>query len=568
VIGGVLRRAAMDYDGNLHVFGEMVALLCGDEHCLLRADGRFASAIDVEKYFNILLHDHAFKLLCGYPMSAFPREGDADAFRDICTLHTSVIPTENYRPSADVDRLERTIATLQQKAFSLSFEVRERMLVEQALKDVNFDRLTGLPNRSVFLDRLGTEIKKANRTSLPLALIFLDLDHFKEINDTLGHALGDMLLEQVGQRISAHVRDSDTVARLGGDEFTVILSQLHDPDAVTEVTQKILQSLEKPFHLNAQIAYITASIGITLYPNDADSVGELLRNGDQAMYVSKESGRNRFTYFTRSMQDAAQNRMSLSNELRGALAGNQLRIAYQPIVDLVSGAVRKAEALLRWQHPVRGLVSPADFIPIAEHTGMIDGIGSWVFREAALRARQWRAVEADFQLSVNVSPAQFYKSVRSDPGWLGHWDKFVPLGEDAPAGMVVEITEGLLLDASSAVIAQLLAFRDAGIQVSLDDFGTGYSSLSYLRKFDIDYLKIDQSFVVNLASNSDDRALCEAIIVMAHKLGLKVIAEGVETQRQADFLRDAGCDYGQGFLYSPALPPDEFEAMLRRCHQA
>jgi diguanylate cyclase (GGDEF)-like protein len=566
VIGSAIRCAANDEngkEGRVRVFGEMVALLCGEEHCKTQLRGPYVAALKVERFFNILQQHRAFSLLCGYPISAFPREQDAAPFREICNLHDHVIPTESFNAETSIEQLQRTVAELQQKAFSLAIEVNERLQLEQALRDVNFDRLTGLPNRSVFMDRLETEIRKASRIRLPLALIFLDLDNFKEINDTLGHDLGDQLLVQVGQRICAHVREGDTVARLGGDEFTIILAQLHDLNGVTLAAQNILQNLENPFQLGSEVACITASIGITLYPDDADTAGELLRNADQAMYASKDHGRNRLTYFTRSMQEAAQARMLLTNELRGALAGNQLRILYQPIVDLDTGRIRKAEALLRWQHPVRGLISPDEFIPIAERTGLIDEIGTWVFCQAAMQSRRWRSHDKEFQISVNVSPAQFYKSTKNDLSWLKHWSQLNTPPDDGAPGLVVEITEGLLLDASSAVTNQLLAFRDAGIQVSLDDFGTGYSSLSYLRKFDIDYLKIDQSFVINLEREPDNLALCEAIIVMAHKLGLKVIAEGVETRCQSDILRDAGCDYAQGFLYSRPLPAAEFETLLK-----
>ena len=562
VIGGIILNAAAGHQGNVCVFGEMVAILCGEQYDSLHSDGKHAAAIQVEKCFNKLLTHHSFSLLCGYPMDAFPRQEDAGAFHEVCGLHTSVIPTEQYNATASIDHLQRTIASLQQKAFSLVSEVNERLVIEQALREVNFDKMTGLPNRSVFQDRLQMEIRRSHRDKTSFALLFIDLDHFKEINDTLGHHTGDLLLRQVAQRLLASVRENDTVARLGGDEFTIILSELADPETAGEVAEHILQYLLAPFHLGSDVAHISASIGITLCPQDAANVGELLRNADQAMYASKDRGRNRVTYFTRSMQVAAQRRRRLTNELRRAVPGKQLRLFYQPIVDLANGRIYKAEALVRWQHPVRGIVGPAEFIPIAEHTGMIVDIGEWVFHEAAVHAARWRKLQPDFQISINVSPAQFQRKRVSEFGWAQFLHKGKAWQKDLPMGIAVEITEGLLLDASSAVISQLLAFRDAGIQVSLDDFGTGYSSLSYLRKFDIDYLKIDQSFVLDLDVNSNNLALCEAIIVMAHKLGLKVIAEGVETGSQRDLLATAGCDFGQGYLFSKAIPPQEFEALL------
>ncbi|MCX7173596.1 MAG: EAL domain-containing protein [Proteobacteria bacterium] len=423
----------------------------------------------------------------------------------------------------------------------------------------NFDPLTGLPNRRMLHDRIDQELKKAHRAGLPMALLFLDLDHFKEINDTLGHDIGDMLLKDAALRISSCVRETDTVARLGGDEFTATLGELEDPGSVDRVAQDILRKLSEPFLLGDEKAYVSVSIGITLYPEDATGIEPLLKNADQAMYAAKSQGRNRYSYFTPSMQEAAQTRMRLAVDLRGALVDDQFMVYYQPIVELATGSIHKAEALIRWRHPQRGLVSPTEFIPIAEDTGLIVDIGDWVFREAARQALQWRASHhPEFQISVNKSPVQFQSGRSSQAAWFDHLQALDLPGQS----IVVEITEGLLLDANAAIFDQLLAYRDEGIQVSLDDFGTGYSSLSYLKKFDIDYLKIDQSFVRNLTPASDDMALCEAIIVMAHKLSIKVIAEGVETEQQRDLLAAAGCDYGQGYLFSRPLPAAQIEALL------
>ncbi len=563
-IGNVIHQASLHHQGRVFVFGEMVAILCAGSHCSLNAIGKHDAAIRVERYFNALQRHYTFSLLCAYPLNAFPSAADAPMFDEVCTLHTEVLPAESYDPGAKVQTLQRTIAALQQQAYSLSTEVHDRLQIEQALREVNVDRLTGLPNRNVFQDRLEMDIKKAHRSGLPLALLFIDLDHFKEINDTMGHQVGDLLLKQVGQRLQAYVRESDTVARLGGDEFTITLGELHNIDTVTDVAQKIRNDLAKPFRLGNELAYISASVGITLYPRDASNAVELLRNADQAMYQAKDNGRNRFTYFTSSMQEAAQARMSMSNELRRALDDGQLHLYFQPIVDMVSGRIRKAEALVRWQHPDLGRVSPTDFIPIAEHTGLIVGIGNWVFGEALAHARRWRTYDEHLTINVNVSPAQFYQSNGEN---CRHWlteHSFDLNGSNGAPEVGLEITEGLLLAASSTVMKQMLAFQQAGIKISLDDFGTGYSSLSYLRKFNLDFLKIDKSFVYNLEHDAANVALCEAIIVMSHKLGLKVIAEGVETMPQFQVLRDAGCDYGQGYLFGTPLPPDEFEHLLRQ----
>jgi len=437
----------------------------------------------------------------------------------------------------------------------------------------NFDTLTGLPNRHMFHDRLAQDIKKAHRAGLKTALLFIDLDKFKEVNDTLGHSMGDILLQEAARRISGCVRETDTVARLGGDEFTVILAELDDTGSVERIAENILKSMAKPFQLGDETAYVSASIGITLHPVDATEVEDLLKNADQAMYTSKNGGRNRYSYFTQSMQQAAQARLRLINDLRGALASGQFRVYYQPIVDLASGRIIKAEALVRWQHPARGLVNPAEFIPLAEETGLIVEIGDWVFREAARQLKHWGALcNTRFQVSVNMSPVQYaglQVSINLSPVQFGSdglckaWCAYLQeLGLPAQS-MVIEITEGLLLNAESNVTDKLLGFRDAGMQVAIDDFGTGYSALSYLKKFDIDYLKIDQSFVRDLVADPDDRALSEAIIVMAHKLGLKVIAEGVETEEQRKLLANAGCDYAQGYLFSRPVPAEAFEELLK-----
>lgn len=443
-------------------------------------------------------------------------------------------------------------------------DITEKKLSEELIwKQANFDTLTGLPNRRMFRDRLAQEVKKSDRTNLPLALLLIDLDRFKEVNDTLGHDMGDILLQEAARRFLSCVRESDTVARLGGDEFTFILSELPaDIRHVEDIAQKIIDNLSEPFYLGNEIVHVSASIGITLYPNDAGDLETLLKNADQAMYVAKNKGRNRYSYFTQSLQESAQARLRLTNDLRGALSAGQFRVYFQPVVDLSTERIHKAEALIRWQHPERGMVNPVEFIPLAEDSGLINEIGDWVFRESARWAKQWsQKFGDDFQVSVNMSPIQFRAEGKVfAETWLHHLQELQLPGKN----IVIEITEGLLLNAESDIIDKLLVFRDAGIQVAIDDFGTGYSSLSYLKKFDIDYLKIDQSFVRNLATDPNDLALSEAIIVMAHKLGLKVIAEGVELEGQRDMLAAAGCDYAQGYLFSKPVPPEQFEALLQR----
>jgi diguanylate cyclase (GGDEF)-like protein/PAS domain S-box-containing protein len=424
----------------------------------------------------------------------------------------------------------------------------------------NYDSLTLLPNRRLFRDRLDHELRKAQRDQHIVALMFIDLDHFKEINDTLGHHLGDQLLIEAGKRIQRCVRESDTVARLGGDEFTVILPDLGDFSDIERIARCLLQSLSDDFRLGLEQVYISASVGITVYPNDATDIEDLIKNADQALYAAKNGGRNRFHYFTTSMQETAQARMRLVTDIRHALAANEFMVYYQPVVDLESGKICKAEALLRWKHAKQGFISPATFIPIAEDTGAINELGDMVFMQAAMKTKYWQTTyDANFQVSINKSPVQFRSDGEGHNHWLEHLEAMGMKG----SSIVVEITEGLLLHADAEITDKLLRFRDAGIQVAIDDFGTGYSSLSYLKKFDIDYLKIDQSFIQNLTLQSPDFALCEAIVVMAHKLGLKVIAEGVETEQQRDLLKNIGCDFAQGYLYSRPVPPEEFDALLR-----
>lgn len=429
---------------------------------------------------------------------------------------------------------------------------------ELVWRHANLDALTGLPNRRLFRERLDVDLRKAHRNGRQLSLLFIDLDGFKQVNDLFGHDAGDLLLMEATYRIKGCVRETDTVARLGGDEFTVVLTDLENTDHVEFVCQKILASLSRPFQMGKEFAYISGSIGVVLSPLDATTSDELVRKADQAMYAAKNSGKNQFSYFTQSMDEKAHMRLRLTNELRHALQAGQLSVHYQPVVHLAHGNIVKAEALLRWQHPKLGAVEPSTFIPLAEQAGLISSIGDWVFREAATWSKRWsEQTGMPFQIGVNKSPLQFMSHER-ESDWLAYLSDLGLPG----SSISIEITEGLLLHAAPNITDQLLEYRDAGIQVAIDDFGTGYSSMAYLQKFDIDYLKIDQSFVRDIETNVSNRTIAETIIMMAHKLGLQVIAEGIETQEQLDCLLEAGCDYGQGFLFSRPVPASEFEQML------
>ncbi|WP_460507954.1 putative bifunctional diguanylate cyclase/phosphodiesterase [Hydrogenophaga soli] len=438
----------------------------------------------------------------------------------------------------------------------------EALIWQQA----HFDTLTGLPNRRMLRDRLDEHLQRCTRLGQPLAIMFIDLDHFKEVNDTLGHDRGDQLLVQAAQRIARCMGPANTVARMGGDEFTVLVTDLAPglpPSTLLhQRLQSLLDDLAQVFDLGPDQVFVSASVGVALYPTDGEQADDLLKHADQALYAAKTAGRNRYRFFTPVLQEAAQTRARLDLDLRNALAEGQLEVVFQPIVELATGRVHKAEALLRWHHPTRGDVSPAQFIPIAESNGQIVPIGDWVFRQVAQQVARWRrTLHPQFQVGVNKSPVQFHRHLATGQG---DWAALVEqLGLDG-SSLAVEITEGLLLDTSAAVTDILSRMRAQGMAVSLDDFGTGYSSLTYLQKLDIDYIKIDRSFVCNLRPGATELALCKAMIVMAHELGIRVVAEGVETEEQCTLLKQAGCDFAQGYWLARPLPVAEFESFWHR----
>jgi diguanylate cyclase (GGDEF)-like protein len=424
----------------------------------------------------------------------------------------------------------------------------------------NYDPLTNLPNRRLFRDRLEQGIRLALRGKTALALLFIDLDHFKEVNDTLGHQRGDELLAEAARRIRICVRDSDTVARLGGDEFTVILGEVEDLGSVAGIAQKILTALDQPYQLGKEQAFVSGSVGIAIYPHDASDAMGLLKKADHAMLAAKQQGRNRFSYFTDEMLQAAQARMQLMSDLHRGLAANEFFVVYQPVVELATGRIDKAEALVRWNRPGEGSLGPAEFLPVAEETGLIRPIGDWVFQQATAQAKRWRAsVNPRLQISVNRSQAQFLAEGPDDDDWVD-WLGKINLPGDAIA---IEIAENLLFRVSEIMSDKLVRLRDAGVHLAIDGFGTGFSSLADLKRFDIRYLKIARSLVGRLDTDASVLAVSEAIVVMAHKLGLTVIAEGVETEVQREILVRIGCDYGQGNAFASPLSEQEFEVLLR-----
>lgn len=429
---------------------------------------------------------------------------------------------------------------------------------EHIWRQAYHDHLTGLPNRQMFQVRLQKAMAEASEHNKEFALIFLDLDLFKDVNDTLGHDVGDLLLKEASNRLLSCVRESDTVARIGGDEFTVIVVDVPNQRVVERICEQILIEIAQPYHFGENTVSVSASIGITMYPEDARDAGELLKNADMAMYAAKECGRNQYCFFLPAMSEAIQARILFSQNLQTAIAENQFVLYFQPIMNMQTNEVVKFEALIRWRHPELGLVPPSEYIPFAEDSGLIVDIGHWVFHAAIRQVRKWQAQGYDYQLSINVSPAQFYANGLNSDYWL---DQIKRAGI-ATSNLVIEITERVLLEDSPLITQNLRDFRAAGIQIALDDFGTGFSSLTYLKRYPIDLIKIDQSFVRNLAPGSEDLALCEAMIVMAQKLGLEVIAEGVEGPQQESLLLEAGCVLGQGYLYSPPIPDQELEFWL------
>lgn len=443
---------------------------------------------------------------------------------------------------------------------ALILDITERKKSEALIwQQANFDSLTQLPNRAMLQDRMAQELAKAKRNNHKLAILFIDLDKFKEVNDTLGHDIGDLLLVQATQRILRCVRDSDTVARMGGDEFVVLMPELRDAIRASNVAQKLIETLRNPFVLGGKEAVVSASIGIAVYPDDAIDEQGLLKCADQSMYVSKDKGRNQFVFFTRDMEIRSQRRSIVLSHLRNALHKKELYLSFQPIFDLTAQRFHKAEALLRWRSPELGDVTPVEFIPLAEESGLIIEIGEWVFDEAVRWVKYWRdSLQVDIQVGVNKSPVQFSREASAYGKWAG---KLAALG--LPGNCItMEITEGMLMEANADIKSTLFMYRNAGIEVAIDDFGTGYSSLAYLRYFDIDYLKIDKSFISKLSPGSNDLILTQAIIAMAHALGLRVVAEGVETQEQLTLLVNSGCDFAQGYFLSRPITPTQFEALL------
>ncbi|MGO1461661.1 MAG: EAL domain-containing protein [Marinobacter sp.] len=434
---------------------------------------------------------------------------------------------------------------------------------QQLLRQANYDILTGLPNRMLALDRLKLALAQARRENSMVGVMFLDLDNFKHINDTLGHDAGDNLLIEAARRISSCLRGTSTVARLGGDEFLVILPGLAGPESSSQVAERILANFTPAYTLNGQEIFVTTSIGIAIFPNDSDNSGTLLQHADAAMYQAKHQGKSSYAHFTPEMTAASHERLQMESRMRRALELQEFELYFQPIVDAVSGELRAAEALLRWNNPAMGVVMPDNFIPLAEETGLIIPIGEWVLEQACRSAREWKdTIGQDIGISVNVSPRQF-----RDPGFTNAVMSALANNNLAPERLELEITESLLLDNSIETADILKQLDRAGVRLSVDDFGTGYSALSYLKSYPFDTLKIDKSFVQDVLKEPEDASLVRAIINMAHSLGLTIIAEGVEEESQTYFLKQEGCDFAQGYFYSRPLSAGAFSEWLKTNHR-
>lgn len=414
------------------------------------------------------------------------------------------------------------------------------------------DGLTDLPNRRYFYEKLQSLV---SIKGMKFALIFIDLDGFKEVNDSLGHDYGDLLLHQVATRLQSCITTKDTVARLGGDEFTLILEGVNSPDEASKIAEAVKSSLMQSIKVKKETVYVTASIGLTFFPADGLTVEELVRRADQAMYLSKNKGRNRYEFFSYAIEEKATEKRRLIEEIRTAIVKNQFELFYQPIFSIDGKSVPKAEALIRWNHPERGLIGPNEFIPVAEKNGLINDIGQWVKSQAIQDTVQFNVLsEKTIQVSVNTSPLEIDRAGCWVDEWIVASKKY-----QLPANTIlIEVTENTLMDPDSSIQRQLKRLSTINIDIAIDDFGVGYSSLAYLQRLDIDILKIDRSFINDIESNDNSIALVKAIITMAHNLDVMVVAEGVETQKQYDLLKQLACDYIQGYIFSKAITKQEF----------
>jgi len=442
---------------------------------------------------------------------------------------------------------------------TIRFQFDEKQQDEEKIRHIAYhDGLTGLPNRELYRYKVDSAVEHAKRNNNLLGILFIDLDRFKQINDSLGHSVGDSLLKQVAERLSHCVRGGDTVARQGGDEFTILLEGIRHVDEIVHVCERIVETVAQPYEINGKELFTSASIGVTVYPFDDTDVDNLLKDADTAMYYAKDSGKNHYAFFKSGMKRANLEQMDLERDLRKALEGNEYLLQFQPVVDIRKGEMIGVEALLRWSSQDHGLVSPVKFIPVLEETGVMAIVGEWVLKTACLKARQWQSAGyAPITVAVNISMVQFRRLdfVKSVENALSE-------SQLDPKYLKIELTESMLMDQSTSSIEKLMAVRALGVHVEADDFGTGYSSLSYLKKLPVDILKIDRSFIMDVHKSSDSAAIVTAIMSLAHSLKLGVIAEGVEQIEELKFLSALNCHIIQGYLFSKPLPEDELMKVM------
>lgn len=507
--------------------------------------------------------------------------GGSGEVKEIASILNGIVGgLSHYKSQMDVDhqllsmKVEERTSQLSRRNDELNQAVQEVTETKDRLRQMAYyDSLTSLPNRRLFTEQLNLLLRLAKRNKQTLALLFLDLDNFKRINDSLGHSAGDLLLREVGSRLAGCVRESDVVAhyvdsgpkidvsRLGGDEFTVVLNQIDCPESAELVAQRLLEALSKPMMIDGHELVVTPSVGIAVAPGDASDVDGLLKAADTAMYHAKSTGKNKCLFYHKDMDAAGVERLQLETDMRRALERNEFCLHYQPQVDTRNGTVVGAEALVRWEHPTQGMISPFKFVPLAEEMGLIGELGDWVLREACCQMKQFQALGLRLpKVAVNVSALQF------NPTFIRRVQEVLAETGLDPGCLELELTEGVLMSDSSATVEALGELKELGVNLSIDDFGTGYSSLSYLSRFPLDELKIDRSFVIEMLKSESDAGLVVAIIAMARSLNLRLVAEGVETHEQYNFLTSNGADVIQGYLFSKPVTAEELQPLLAPWH--
>ncbi len=491
---------------------------------------------------------------------------------EIATINEELTPLENEFVDALGDASRATYHLLQALLLAatpillligtiLSLRIlRQRKRLQDRINQfAYFDELTGLPNRNTLNRHFDQAIAVHRRDRRAFAVLFLDLDRFKVVNDSLGHAVGDVLLRQVADRLRRHLREGDTVARLGGDEFVFLIGSFDSPDALAHLAQRLVDQISEPYRLEDKDYHVTVSIGISMFPDDGEDPVSLMQTADAAMYRAKELGRSNFQFYAPSMNAHTRERLELESDLSQALLRDELVLYYQPKINLKTGAITGAEALLRWRHPRRGLVAPMDFIPLAEETGLIRPIGEWVLATAMAQCRAWQIDGlGKLSVAVNLSARQI-----ADPSLLLKITEVLRASDLDPSDLEIEITESIVMTHGERAVDVLQKLKDLGVRIAIDDFGTGYSSLSYLKHFPIDTIKIDRSFLCDVPGDNGSKKIISAIIALAHSLKLKVVAEGVETKNQLKFLRTQHCDEVQGFLFFRPMPQKDLEAAMR-----